>query len=124
MTFKSSKTEKQSFVGHDQGIQGDVAITRVDALPEGLVLANTDDKGYLVVAHSETGHCHLVQEKTATLYEDPSNPMMAFLVVDDVADLEHHRSFDEHTTVGFDKGIYRINRQQEFTPEGLRRVAD
>lgn len=113
----------KSFKGVKQGIQGDVAITRVDTLPEGLQQAKTDN-GYYVVAHSETGHNHTVLERSGTLYEDPNNPLLAFLVVDGEANLEHHRTYNTHETVQFDKGIYRINRQREYTPRGLRKVAD
>lgn len=112
-----------SFKGHKMGIQGDVAFTRIDKLPENLQVAPAEN-GYFVAAHSETGHNHAVMANTATLYNDPDDAMVAYLVVDDVADMEHHRTFDTHETVQFDKGVYRVNRQREYTPEGLRRVAD
>ena len=111
-----------TFKGKNQGIQGDVALTRVNELPAGCVEAKPKD-GFHVVAHSETGHNHAVLERHGKLFES-DNPLVAYLVVDNEAKLEHHRPFKTHGTVLFDKGIYRINRQREYTPEGLRRVVD
>lgn len=115
------------FKGINQGIQGDVMFTRVEELPADLIEAKAEN-GFLVVAHSETGHNHAVAvavaERPVKLYEDPKNPLLAFLVVNGTADLEHQRTYDKHETVKFDEGVYRINRQREHTPEGLRRVAD
>ncbi len=111
------------FKGYTQGIQGDVAFTRIDALPKGMKLVATE-KGDHIVAHSGTGHNHIVAERSAKMYKDPTNPRLSFLVVEDSADLTHLRTYDTHETVQFDKGIYRINRQREYTPEGLRSVAD
>ncbi len=105
------------------GIQGDVAFTRINKLPENLTPAPAEN-GYFVAAHSETGHNHAVLTNTAVLYNDPNDAMVAYLVVEDKADMEHQRSYDTHETVQFDKGVYRVNRQREYTPEGLRRVAD
>lgn len=112
----------KSFKGITQGIQGDVALTRVDELPGDAKKADIVNGGY-VVAHSETGHNHVVDDDCAVLYET-EDPLVAYLAVGDTADLEHIRSYDTHETVQFDKGIYRINRQREHTPQGLRRVAD
>ncbi len=113
----------KSFKGHNQGIQGDVAFTRIDALPSGVVTAVAEDGNY-VVAHSETGHNHVVAERSARMYNDINNSLVGYLVVEDVANLKHLRNYDTHETVQFDVGVYRINRQREYTPEGLRRVAD
>lgn len=114
----------KSFKGFRQGVQGDVALTRVDTLPEGLVEAQRNERGEYIVAHSETGHNHAVAERTTKMYEDPTNPLVAYLVVENTADLEHHRTYNTHETIQFDTGVYRINRQREYTPEGFRRVAD
>jgi len=117
--------EIQSFKGLKQGAQGDVLLTRVDSLPKGLELAGTEN-GMFIVAHSETGHNHAVIDRpNVELYNHPLDPLLAFLVVNEAtANLTHFRGYDQHKTVQFDKGVYRINRQREHTPDGLRRVAD
>jgi hypothetical protein len=119
----SNKATAISMVGKDFGIQGDIALTRVDSIPSEAVCANTDEGRY-ILAHSETGHHHAVLENEGVLYKT-EDPMVAYLVVDNVANLKHYKpGVDAHRTVAFDKGVYRINRQREYTPEGLRAVAD
>jgi len=113
----------KSFKGFNQGIQGDVALTRITALP-GNAVELTAEKGQHVVAHSESGHNHVVAEREAKFYRDADDPLVAYLAVQETADLTHLRSFNTHETVQFDAGVYRINRQREYTPKGLRRVAD
>lgn len=107
------------------GIQGDVAFTRVDELPEGLVESKTED-GKLIVAHSETGHNHAFDDNdNVTVLEDPSDPLISYIQVSkEAADLVHYRSYDTHETVRFEPGIYKVNRQREHTPEGWRKVSD
>ena len=112
-----------SMVGKNFAIQGDIALTRVTSLPEGLVQAATD-QGRHILAHSETGHHHAVLEREGMLYKT-EDPLVAYLRVDDAAELKHYKpSADAHRTVFLDKGIYRVNRQREYTPQGLRAVAD
>lgn len=107
----------------NQAAQGDVLFTRVDELPEGFKQEKAHN-GQYVVAHSETGHNHIIKEDEAKLYVNDNDPFVAYLVVDNTAKVEHMRSFHTHETIAFDKGIYRINRQREYTPEGYRRAQD
>jgi len=111
--------------------QGDLFIHRVAALPEGLVPAVTDN-GAFVLAHSETGHNHVLMERPGVeVLEDPNEPLRAFLVIRqeaiDAGDIkiEHKRTFDTHETISpVTPGIYQITRQREYTPEGYRRAQD
>jgi hypothetical protein len=103
--------------------QGDILIRRISKLPDNVV-KQKDEKGRHIVAHSETGHHHTVQANGVDFYHAANDPMIMFLVVDNEADLIHNRSFDTHEPLRFDKGIYEIRRQREYTPEGWRRVAD
>lgn len=111
--------------GMRQGIQGDVMFTRVDEVPAGLVPAEAV-QNELVVAHSETGHNHSfdMHGSDVAVLEDPNDPLVAYMHVKTPSNLEHKRSFDQHETVQFTEGYYRINRQRENTPEGYRRVVD
>lgn len=105
-----------------QAAQGDLLITAIDSLPEGLTELHTDSAHH-IVAHSETGHHHVVAANAARAYQG-TNPMVMFLVVTKPTVLEHHRSFDTHEPLELRSGIYEIRRQREYTPEGWRRVAD
>ncbi|MES2055780.1 MAG: hypothetical protein V4564_07580 [Pseudomonadota bacterium] len=103
--------------------QGDICIRRIEALPAGLELAKAEN-GHHIVAHSETGHNHVVLERSAQLLIDKTNEFIAFLSVKEPTELEHLRSFDTHETLLLPPGNYEVRRQREHTPEGWRRAAD
>lgn len=117
-----------------QGAQGDVMFRRIDALPDDARRAEATD-GAFVVAHSETGHNHVVMERPGLAYFSAMDDLralaeggieIAYLVVegDTPALVEHQRSFDTHETIGLAPGVWEIRRQREYTPEGFRRAAD
>lgn len=103
--------------------QGDLLITRIDKLPDDLAPVKAED-GVYVVAHSETGHNHVVQEDGVEVFATANDNFTLYLVVDRPVDLTHMRSFDRHEPLRIAPGVYRINRQREYTPQGYRRVAD
>ena len=103
--------------------QGDVFFKKIDTLPDGLKEMKAEN-GVHVVAHSETGHNHVIKEQEAKIYANDNDPFVAYLVVDNTAKLEHMRLFDTHETILFKEGIYKITRQREYTPEGYRRAQD
>lgn len=107
--------------------QGDMLIRRIEKLPDGLTLDNGDNGKY-VLAHSETGHCHVIKkQKDVTFYSNDNDPLVAYLVVDNTkCFVEHERDYDTHESIGFDPGIYEIRRQIESddSPEGWRRAID
>lgn len=106
------------------GAQGDVMFRRVDGVPEG---AKREKRtGPIIVAHSETGHHHAIDDTGVVRFE-VSDPLVCYLRVDAAfADVVHHRSFDTHETVRLLGGgtVYEVRRQREYTPEGWRRVED
>ena len=82
-----------------------------------------------VVAHSETGHNHVIKERPNVSWFITDDPMVSYLEVVEAADateilLEHLRSYDTHETIIIPPGKYEIRRQREYTPEGWRRVED
>lgn len=103
--------------------QGDVMIRRIASLPAALVPAKAEG-GQYIVAHSETGHHHVVKERGAQLLIDETNALIAYLRVTDATTLEHLRDFDTHAPLHLPPGDYELRRQREHTPEGWRRVAD
>jgi len=106
-----------------QAAQGDFLITRVAALPKRAEPVCAED-GVTIIAHSETGHHHVIDAKAATLYRLPEALYETFLVVEYPAVIEHRRSTDTHEALHVEPGLYRINRQREYVPEGFRLAAD
>jgi len=108
--------------------QGDVMFIRTDKLPDGVVEVPAEN-GKNIVAHSETGHNHVIEKERGgvktTMYRLPEEIYEAFLVVEGGdAVIEHERGFDTHESIQFPPGTYRVRRQREYTPEGYRRAAD
>ena len=110
-------------VTHRPSFQGDLMIRRVDNLPASLKPAIAVD-GNHIVAHSETGHHHVVKERAAQLLIDETNDFIAYLDVREPCDIEHLRSFDTHESYRLEPGYHEVRRQREHTPEGWRRAAD
>jgi hypothetical protein len=107
-----------------QAAQGDILVTRVDSIPEEGLVKQKGTNGNHIVAHSETGHHHVVAERAVDLYQSSNDEFVMWLVVKEPTSLDHHRSFDTHAPISLDPGNYRINRQREYTPEGFRKVQD
>ena len=105
--------------------QGDLLIRRIDKLPVGLKKMKKEKGGY-IVAHSETGHHHVIEAKKGVGVYLGDDPLISYLTVIDKVEttLEHLRDFDKHEAYTIPGGTYEIRRQREYTPEGWRRVAD
>jgi hypothetical protein len=113
------------------GAQGDVLFRRVSAIPKGAVPVKR--KGPIVVAHSETGHNHVIEDAHVAQFDVPENPLVCYLQLTDGCeelggvDVSHLRSWDTHETVrllGQPAEVWEARRQREGTPEGWRRVDD
>lgn len=103
--------------------QGDVMFIRVDEIPADAVVAKTEG-GKFIVAHSETGHNHVIDSKNAQMLIDKTNDFIAYIKVSKPTEVEHQRSFDTHESLLLTPGNYQVRRQREYVPEGFRRVAD
>ena len=108
--------------------QGDLMIRRIEKLPENLNPMSSKNGTY-IVAHSETGHHHVIAERPNVRVFESDNPLISYLEVIEATEeteilIEHLRSFDTHESLLVSSGIYEIRRQREYTPEGWRRVAD
>lgn len=108
----------------NQAAQGDMLISRIGSLPlDAKEIAA--EAGFYVLAHSETGHNHVVKEaQDVQFFQHANDNFIAYLVVNNTAVVEHMRSFDTHESIRFNPGIYEIRRQREYTPEGFRRALD
>ena len=107
--------------------QGDFLIIRVKDIPSNVEPMKTEN-GVFVIAHSETGHNH-VMERTNVEAFVPENTKDVdlyelFLNVKEPTVINHLRSFDTHETLLVPAGNYVVKRQREYTPEGFRRAAD
>ena len=107
--------------------QGDFLIMRIKEIPSN-VEAMKDENGMFVIAHSETGHNHVMERENVEAFR-PKNVKEAdlyemFLTVKEPTEINHLRSFDTHETLLVPPGNYVIKRQREYTPEGFRRAAD
>jgi hypothetical protein len=108
--------------------QGDLMLRRIDKLPAGVKKLNAE-KGMFVVAHSETGHNHVVDSAPNVKWYGTDDPMVSYLEVIEATDetetlLRHLRGHDTHKTIVIPPGVFEIRRQREHTPEGWRQVAD
>lgn len=117
-----------------QAAQGDILVRRVKSIPSTAVAVSLPADGRHVVAHSETGHHHVVEGEVRYLRtvdtgdRDDTGPtagMVAYLeVLSEHADVVHLRDFDTHETLRLPAGLWEIRRQREWAPEGWRRVED
>jgi hypothetical protein len=107
--------------------QGDFVIIRINEIPDG-VEAIAPRGNVHVIAHSETGHDHVMladkvscfkakETKEVDLYE-------LFLNVEAPTEINHLRSFDTHESLLVPAGKYKIRRQREYVPQGFRRATD
>lgn len=102
--------------------QGELFLVRVNSIPKNAKKAKAVD-GKFICGHSETGHHHVVDAKSAVMY-DTDDAMVSYLNVEKETKLTHERGFDTHQPLTLLPGVYKIQRQREFTPEGWRAVAD
>lgn len=112
----------------NQAAQGDLFLRRIDKLPVGLKPMAVEC-GVYIVAHSETGHHHVIEARPNAVVFATDDPMVSYLQVIEATDatevlLNHLRSFDTHESIAIGPGNYELRRQREYTPEGWRRVAD
>ncbi len=113
----------------NRAAQGDLYIRRVDSVPDGLRMAKAE-AGAFIVAHSETGHHHIIEASPRVAIYETDDPLVAYLRVIEATDeaeaviLRHQRSFDTHAPIAIPPGVYELRRQREYTPEGWRRAQD
>lgn len=113
---------------HTIAAQGEVYFCKVDTLPDGLTAVDPTADGHLIIAHSETGHHHVmdVEDRSSPaveLFTGP-NPLIMWLQVNRPTTLRHLREFDTHEPILFPVGIHAVRKAREYTPEGWRRVED
>lgn len=108
--------------------QGDFIIRRIKEIPANVVPVAPRADGF-VVAHSETGHDHVMTMDGVRAYKsdkitNDNDLYQLFFAVEAPAEINHLRSFDTHETLAVPPGNYEVRRQREYVPEGFRRAAD
>jgi hypothetical protein len=109
------------------GAQGDVCFLRVDRVPEGFREVPRKTAEPLIVAHSETGHHHVVTQQNVRMYESPNDPFTAYMEIIPGApvgfsasalktqiELTHLRDNHTHAPFRLDSeggAVWQINRQ-------------
>jgi hypothetical protein len=108
--------------------QGDILITKIESLPENIVEVAPTETGVHIVAHSETGHHHVITCDDVDYFHAANNDDMdgfvSYLRVNKETTLRHLRTFDTHEPIKFLKGLFRLNRQREYVAEGFRKAQD
>lgn len=112
----------------NMGAQGDVLFRRVDAIPPEALRRPHERR--VVVAHSETGHHHVIDSAGVALFT-VDNPFICYLKLETPhVEVVHEREFDTHQTLrllGTNDGkpvYYEVRRQREHALEGPQPAAD
>lgn len=110
----------------NQARQGDLYIKRISSLPDG-IKAMTVQNGVYVVAHSESGHNHVLEATLGVEVFESEDPMTLYMriIEETEAKLIHQKTGpDAHKPIAIPPGMFRIRIGRERTPEGWRRVVD
>lgn len=116
----------KSFI--NSAAQGEITIRRVEALPAD-VKPMALEAGKFIIGHSETGHHHVMDRHSKTVFEStnaPAGMRVLYAVLETSSDLVHERGHDTHETISFEPGIYEFRLGREYDPyaELARQVAD
>jgi hypothetical protein len=107
--------------------QGDFIIMRINDIPANVERIEPEN-GVYVVAHSETGHNHVMEMDRVEAFKPAGvkevDLYQMFLNVEAPTEINHLRSFDTHETLLVPPGKYEIRRQREYVAEGFRRAQD
>jgi len=100
--------------------QGDLLITRIDTIPD--VAETPAENGEHIVAHSETGHHHVINSERVRHFR--VDDFVSYIEVGADAKLTHKRNFDTHGSIKLSEGKYRLNRQREYVAGAFQRATD
>ena len=103
--------------------QGDMLIIPIKVIPVSATAAKPEGD-HFILAHSETGHHHVIERAKAEVYEAADDAFIAYVKALAPADITHQRPHDTHETVQLTPGNYEIRRQREYVAEGFRKAAD
>ena len=107
--------------------QGEMLIRRVSGFKD-KAEAMKSENGKFILAHSETGHHHVIDRENVSVSTQTENVPEGMgilqMIVEAPSTIEHLRTTDTHEPLMLGEGLWEIRLQREYTPEGYRRVAD
>lgn len=100
---------------------GEAMLVPVDAMPKG----KTKKYSKFTVAHSETGHNHVLESSTEFEVLEDKN-MEVYFRIFEPATLVHKKTVDRHKDLVVEPGIYKRFEDTEYDPfsQLIRRVRD
>lgn len=100
--------------------QGDLLVTLISAIPANAV-PEQPENGRLILARGEaTGHHHSLPHKSGVALFRDASPGVLYFKCDKPVSLDHQ----EHFTITFAPGTYKVTRQRTYHAGMVRRVAD
>jgi hypothetical protein len=107
--------------------QGEMLVRRVDGF-KNAAKDMVAEQGVFILAHSETGHHHVIDRETVSVQEQTENVPEGMgilqMIVKSPSAITHLRATDTHEPLMLGAGLWEVRLQREYTPEGYRRVAD
>ena len=98
--------------------QGDILLIKVSSIPKSAKKMPAKH-GRIILAEGEsTGHSHSLDASRASLYIEKNDQV--FLLAEDDCTLVHQ----EHAPIDVAAASYKVVRQREYQPEGIRNVMD
>jgi len=109
----------------NQAAQGDILIRRIDSMPERLGPVLKPEGDVFIVAHSETGHHHVI-DKSPNVMIYKLNKFVSILQIKGAQPviLYHKRDYDTHEALEIDPGIYEMRTQREESLMGIQKAID
>lgn len=106
--------------------QGDVYLVPIKVIPqEALSREIAPVNGRFTITHSESGHHHIVKERSDIRQFSGMDMFRGFLdIVGEPAMLEHLRDHHTHAPQVIEPGAWLIQRQAAYTPQGWERARD
>lgn len=105
--------------------QGDMLIIPIKTIPANARAAIAEGQ-HFILAHSESGHHHVIDRKKVEVYEAADDAFISYIhTLGDDAEIIHKRDFHTHESLLLKAGQnYEVRRQREYVAEGFRRAAD
>lgn len=105
--------------------QGDILIIPGAVIPV-TAKAAIAENGHYIIAHSETGHHHVIDRARAEVFEAADDAFIAYIrTMGNDADITHKRDFDTHETINLAPNqTYEVRRQREYVAQGFRKAQD
>lgn len=109
-----------------QGRQGDLLVMKVTEVPGDFSETKVNGQHFMV-AHSESGHHHVVEAEKVQVFEKADDQFCLYIrTLSEEVELEHLKTgADAHQTIVLmPNEIYKIRRGRENSPLGWRRAID